>query len=72
MTLKIKLICDSLCDIPKEIQDKEPELWQRISKRIAYMKNELHIEFNEDILPMCSTVAYLRPFLLNKEKAMTL
>ena len=23
MTLKIKLICDSLCDIPKEIQDKE-------------------------------------------------
>ena len=54
----------------KEIQDKEPELWQRISKRIAYMKNELHIELNEDILPMCSTVAYLRPFLLNKEKAM--
>lgn len=34
------------------------------------MKNELHIELNEDILPMCSTVAYLRPFLLNKEKAM--
>ena len=23
ITLKIKLICDSLCDIPKEIQDKE-------------------------------------------------
>ena len=23
MILKIKLICDSLCDIPKEIQDKE-------------------------------------------------
>ena len=21
--MKIKLICDSLCDIPKEIQDKE-------------------------------------------------
>ncbi len=57
----------------KEIQDKEPELWQRISKRIAYMKNELHIELNKKYtLPMCSTVAYLRPFLLNKEKAMTL
>lgn len=41
-----------------------------LTKRIAYMKNELHIELNEDILPMCSTVAYLRPFLLNKEKAM--
>ena len=43
-----------------------------VQKGRKYIINELNISLNDDVLPMCSTVAYLRPFLLNKEKAMKL
>lgn len=55
--------------LKNEIINDYPELWQRIQERIKYIKNELGIELSEDVLPMCSTVAYLRPYLLNKELA---
>ncbi|MEA4875925.1 M24 family metallopeptidase [Anaerorhabdus sp.] len=54
-----------------EIKKNYPELWNRIQERIKYIKNQLGIELSEDVLPMCSTVAYLRPYLLNKEFAFT-
>lgn len=56
----------------KQIEQEEPELWSRIQKRREYIIHELNIPLNDDVLPMCSTVAYLRPFLLNKDKAMKL
>lgn len=59
-------------NLRKQIAQEEPELWNRIQKRRKYIINELNISLNDDVLPMCSTVAYLRPFLLNKEKAMKL
>lgn len=52
-----------------EIQKEYPEMWERMQNRITYMKEVLGIELSEDVLPMCSTVAYLRPYLLNKESA---
>lgn len=52
------------------IKNEYPELWNRIEKRRDYLKNELHINLNEDVLPMCSTLAYLRPCMLDKERAM--
>lgn len=52
------------------IQKEAPALWQRIVQRRGYIENVLHIKLHEDVLPMTSSVAYLRPFLLNKEKAM--
>ncbi|WP_052447434.1 M24 family metallopeptidase [Clostridium polynesiense] len=54
-------------ELKEEIRDKYPELWNRIIKRKEYMKNILGINLSEDVLPLCSTVAYLRPFLLNKK-----
>lgn len=57
-------------NLRNQIRDKEPELWKRIEKRRAYMEKELGIKAHPDVLPMCSTVAYLRPFLLEKKKAM--
>ena len=57
-------------NLRKQIQTEAPELWKRISSRIAYIKNELGINLSPDVLPLTSTVAYLRPLLLNKEKAM--
>ncbi|MEG2751322.1 MAG: aminopeptidase P family N-terminal domain-containing protein [Anaerorhabdus sp.] len=55
-----------------EIKNACPEMWARMMQRKEYIENELNIQLNKDVLPMCSTVAYLRPFLLNKEKAMSL
>lgn len=54
-----------------KIAEQEPALWQRIQQRRAYLQQELHLALHPDILPMCATVAYLRPFLLAKDMAMT-
>lgn len=55
----------------REIREKAPVLWERIAARRRYIEEVLHICLNPDVLPMCSTVAYLRPLLLNKAMAMT-
>ncbi len=59
-------------NLKKDIQNEYPDMWDRMMKRLDYMKNVLNIPVSDDILPMCSTVAYLRPFLLNKDCAMKL
>lgn len=48
-----------------------PELWQRISARRNYIRDVLNIHLHEDVLPLSNTVGYLRPYLLNKELALT-
>ena len=53
-----------------DIRKCSPELWQRIEARRNYIQTELRIPLSEEILPMCSGVGYLRPFLLNKDCAM--
>lgn len=52
-----------------ELAKQYPLLWKRIQARRAYLWQELGIAVGEDVLPMCSTVAYLRPYLLNKDAA---
>lgn len=53
-----------------DIRREAPALWSRIEKRRKYIEEELKISLHPDLLPMCSTIAYLRPLLLNKEMAM--
>ena len=53
-----------------EIRAQYPELWKRIEASRAYLQETLGIPLPEDVLPMCSTVAYLRPYLLKKEAAL--
>lgn len=53
-----------------EIQKRYPDMWQRMQKRRAYLEQTLGIPMSPDVLPMCSTVAYLRPCLLDHEKAL--
>ena len=53
-----------------QIEKEDPVLWETIRQRRAYIQQELGIVLHEDVLPMCSTVAYLRPFLLNKDSAL--
>ena len=47
-----------------DIRVQYPKMYERMMARREYMIHELGINLSEDILPMCSTVAYLRPFLL--------
>ena len=63
------VLCDS--NLRKQIETEAPELFQRMMNRRKYIEQELGIKLSEDLMPMCSTVAYLRPFLLNKDYAMT-
>lgn len=55
----------------EEIRSWYPAMWERMQERRAYLKDVLGIPVSEEILPMCSTVAYLRPYLLDKDKALT-
>ncbi|MBM3070954.1 M24 family metallopeptidase [Enterobacter sp. RHBSTW-00994] len=57
--------------LQKEIQHLWPELWARIEARKNYINNELNIKLSDDVIPLSNTVAYLRPFLLAKNKAFT-
>lgn len=56
--------------LKSEIQIQYPELWQRMQRRRRYLIETLGIALSADILPMCSSVAYLRPYLLDKEYAL--
>ncbi len=52
-----------------EIEKQYPEMYHRMMDRRDYLINELGIDLSDYVMPMCSTVAYLRPFMLNHEKA---
>ncbi|WP_459796386.1 M24 family metallopeptidase [Alkalibacterium sp. m-11] len=54
-------------DLREAIQNEYPKLWARIVERREYIIEELKIELPEEVLPLASTVGYLRPFMLNKE-----
>lgn len=54
------------------IQEDYPELWERIQERRNYLKTELNIQLSEELLPLASTLAYYRPFFLNKDLALTI
>jgi hypothetical protein len=49
-----------------------PEAWARIEARRAFMAGSLGIELHRDVLPFSNLPAYLPPFLLRLDQAMTL
>lgn len=57
-------------DLRDEIASTYPALWQRIVNRRRYLDEILHIPLHADVLPMSNTVGYLRPFLLDKQRAL--
>lgn len=54
----------------EELARAYPELWARVLRRRAYLVDVLGIEVGDDVVPLCSTVAYLRPYLLDKGRAL--
>lgn len=56
----------------REIEEKYPEMWARIKKRRLYIKEKLNIDLDPSLLPLASTLAYLRPFMLDKDTALVI
>ncbi len=57
-------------DLRRQIQEEYPQMWERMQARRAYIEQVLGIPLPEDVLPMCSTVAYMRPYMLAKDEAL--
>jgi Xaa-Pro aminopeptidase len=58
-------------ELREAIKKEYPEMWDRIQKRRAYMKEELGINISEEVILTSNATAYCRPFLLNKKAAFT-
>jgi len=63
-------IADS--ELCHKLESDYPEVWARICRRKAYMKNELSIKLPEEVLPLNDLVAYYRPYLLNHDYAFSI
>lgn len=63
------LIADD--QLKNEIKAQYPQMWNRMQERVRYVNEELGIKLSKNVIPMCSTVAYLRPYLLAKDSALT-
>ncbi|MFJ2599285.1 M24 family metallopeptidase [Pantoea agglomerans] len=53
-----------------ELACRFPDLWQRMTQRKAYLTDVLRIELAEEVILLSNTVGYLRPFLLDKRRAL--
>ena len=49
-----------------------PAAWERIQARRRFMADALGIDLHPDVLPFSNLPAYLPPFLLRPDRAMTL
>jgi Xaa-Pro aminopeptidase len=56
----------------EEFAGTYPDAWARIQARRAFMAESLGIELHPDVLPFSNLPAYLPPFLLGPDRAMTL
>ncbi|MGI8929422.1 MAG: aminopeptidase P family N-terminal domain-containing protein [Candidatus Limnocylindrales bacterium] len=54
-----------------EYAEHYPDAWRRIQLRRTFMADRLGIELHPDVLPFSNIPAYLPPFLLSPEQALT-
>lgn len=62
-------ICIADAKLREQIKEQYPDMYQRMMKRRKYIIENIGIKLHEDVLPMCSTLAYMRPFMLSKQAA---
>jgi Xaa-Pro aminopeptidase len=53
-----------------ELAHAYPDVWQRMTQRKAYLTGVLKIRLPEEVILLSNTVGYLRPFLLDKRRAL--
>ena len=54
----------------EELAAGYPQVWARIRRRQAYIREELGIRISDDVLPMSDTLGYLRPLILDHGRAL--
>ncbi|HEY3164400.1 MAG TPA: hypothetical protein VGJ71_08575 [Candidatus Limnocylindrales bacterium] len=59
-------------DLRAELASRYPGAWARIETRRAFMAETLGIALHPEVLPFSNLPAYLPPFLLRPDRAMTL
>ena len=57
--------------LAEQLQNEYPLTWERMQERRDYMIRVLGIRLNDGVYPMSDLCGYLRPFLLEKDKAFT-
>jgi hypothetical protein len=64
----------ALADTPlrESLAASYPDAWSRIEARREFMAESLGIELHPDVLPFSNLPAYLPPFLLRPDRAMTI
>ncbi|WP_286863507.1 MULTISPECIES: M24 family metallopeptidase [Pantoea] len=53
-----------------ELARAYPDVWQRMTQRKTYLAEVLRIRLPEEVILLSNTVGYLRPFLLDKGRAL--
>lgn len=56
-------------NLRNELSAQYPALMERVEARRAYIISELGIALSPDVLPLCSTVGYMRPFMCDHTRA---
>jgi hypothetical protein len=59
-------------ELRAEFASRYPAAWARIGARRQFMREALGIDLHPDVLPFSNIPAYLPPFLLRPDRAMTL
>jgi hypothetical protein len=59
-------------DLRAALAAASPDAWARIEARRRFMADRLGIELHPDVLPLSNLPAYLPPFLLAPDRAMTM
>ena len=54
----------------QQLAREYPALWSRVQARRRYIEETLRIRLAPDVLPFSNTVGYLRPWLLDKTRAL--
>jgi hypothetical protein len=49
-----------------------PDAWLRVQRRRTFMREALGIDLHPDVMPFSNIPAFLPPFLLRPDRAMTL
>ncbi len=54
----------------QELATRFPDVWQRMLTRKKYLTEVLNLRLSDDVILLSNTVGYLRPFLLDKARAL--
>jgi hypothetical protein len=64
-------ICFADSALRADLAARYPDAWQRVQARREFMINALGIDLHEDVLPLSNIPAYLPPFLLQPDHALS-